>query len=404
MRRLETIISHSIPDSNIVSNIVSNINPNITSPDISKYSKTKIHSKTKFHSKMGPMDTTTTPRPPIRLILLRHGESEINAACNEIGPPGHPGRDIKYYDPAFVDPKLTVLGRTQAFNAADSLRAALAVAAEETSSPQNWASPRNGNGKMDGTNHITVIGGDGTNGITGEEGEQGVKNGNNGDVVVLVSTLTRALETATIALSNPVLKERIAGWYGLDACRETSLEFNVHGAGADTPGRVLDQPKACNQRRALSEKGIAFSVNTLNMNTSSSMSSIGVEELESRIITDIEGDIPVSHRERFWSLGIDFEKYCVDEDIIDHMEDCAALDARIDRFVDIVREVARGGSSGSNGNGGSAQGEGNRKGGRKQKTVVVVGHYVFFYRFLRRYFPNQEAGLRNAECRVLELE
>lgn len=304
---------------------------------------------------VGPPDC----RNPVRLILLRHGESEINAACNEIGPPGHPGRDLKYYDPAFVDPKLSPLGRTQALNAGDAVRAALVV--DLDSSPNSFP----------------------------------------GDVVVLVSTLTRALETALIALAplREFLGERSNGsaggssqnwfnsrfpWFAVDACRETSLEFNVHGAGLDSPGRVLDQGKACNQRGTLTS-------------TKEELARLAKGE----------------------KMKIDFERFCDEGDTQDPMESIDALDARIDRFVQIVREVAgdrqaRGGATG--GAGGSSGGPlGGPRGppggdsgeagmpGKKETTVIVVGHYVFFYRFLRRYFPDQEAGLRNAECRVLTL-
>ena len=240
-----------------------------------------------------------------QVTFIRHGESTVNAQQRRYQKEGDalPGR--AYFEPAFFDAPLTDAGRADAIGARSGLQACLA-AGEEARSPAV--------------------------------------------VCVVVSTLRRALETATHAALPILPPGPRTDWIALDSVREATA-CEVFTCGTSVTPRDIQCEKPCNQRGAL----------------------------DAGVLADF------SH--------VDFTQ-CAINDPLDPLETISQVDARVAAFMAWLarwaEEQAR------------THGEG------ALLHVVVVSHFVFLHRLLSRFdngggYSAKTPAMANGEVRTLPL-
>ncbi|CAE8636769.1 unnamed protein product, partial [Polarella glacialis] len=229
---------------------------------------------------------------PGTIFFIRHGQSEVNRACYELDH-CDPKRDRVYYRPEFLDSRLSDVGKAQAA----ALQSQFGAGCFQAD-------------------------------------------------FVLVSTLYRSLETATIGLSTHIDNGKANGdgpaWIALDSLRESDEEAPPR-QGAD-----IRAPKACNHRRSLTEDG------------------------------------------KFTAFGhVDFRRFCSDEDTMGS-ETTEELTARVMQFARELKDILK-----------SEQEQ--QMETRSSFHVVVVSHYVFLHRLIS-LLEGEGSDIDLPNCAVKEVQ
>ena len=160
--------------------------------------------------------------------------------------------------------------------------------------------------------------------------------------IILVSTLRRALQTATIVFDN-LRNSPETTWIASDVVREaTSVDMDA----LDQTWRALNHKQMCNCRSSLAES---------------------------------------KAREEFPHISFE-EPHCSDKDMFPEFESVAQLDERCEEFLRLIRRMQK---------------EERMVDGR-QPRIAVVAHGLFFRRLLETYkCDGEEVHVKN--CQILAL-